>query len=66
MDWRRDRNKDISDPSLTIYDPKIQMECAVTIMNKWVPRDGGVASTIPAVALASGARSAPPIPRPAT
>jgi hypothetical protein len=42
MDWRRDRNKDISDPSLTIYDPKIQMECAVTVMNKWVPRDGGV------------------------
>ena len=42
MDIRRDRNKDISDPSLTIYDPKIQMECAVTIMNKWVPRDGGV------------------------
>lgn len=42
MDWARDSRKDISDPTLTIYDPKIQMECAVTIMNRWVPRDGGV------------------------
>ena len=42
IDYNRDRGKDVSDPSLTIYDPKIQMDCAVTIMNRWVPRDGGV------------------------
>lgn len=39
FDFRRDRNKDLSDPSLTIYDPKKQMDCAVGIMNKWVSKD---------------------------
>lgn len=45
IDWNKDRGKDISDPSLTIYDPKIQMECAVTILNKWITTDGGVGYT---------------------
>ncbi|MGZ3656193.1 MAG: hypothetical protein ACXVCS_11595 [Bdellovibrionota bacterium] len=42
LDINKDRHKDISDMSLTIYDPKIQMDCAVTVMSHWVPHDGGV------------------------
>jgi hypothetical protein len=42
INYDKDRRKDISDPSLTIYDPQIQAECAVTIMNKWVTRDGAI------------------------
>lgn len=45
IDYKKDRGKDISDPSLTIYDPQIQMECAVTILNKWVSEDGGIGWT---------------------
>lgn len=45
IDWSKDRHKDISDPSLTIYDPQIQMECAVTILNRWVSQDGGLGYT---------------------
>jgi len=45
IDYEKDRGKDISDPSLTIYDPQIQMECAVAIMNKWVSKDGGIGLT---------------------
>lgn len=45
IDYARDRGKDISDGSLTIYDPKIQMECAVAVMNKWVTKDGGIGLT---------------------
>ncbi len=45
IDYKKDRGKDISDPSLTIYDPQIQMECAVAVMNKWVSKDGGIGYT---------------------
>jgi hypothetical protein len=43
FDYSRDRNKDISNSSLTIYDPKLQIECAVGILNHWVKKDGGLA-----------------------
>lgn len=43
FDYRRDKNKDISNSSLTIYDPKLQIECAVGILNHWVKKDGGLA-----------------------
>jgi hypothetical protein len=42
FDWRRDRYKDVSDSSLTIYDPKKQMDCAVGIMNHLVGQNGGL------------------------
>jgi len=42
FDWGRDRYKDVSDSSLTIYDPKNQMNCAVGVMNHWIKRDGGL------------------------
>lgn len=45
FDFQKDRRKDVSDPSLTIYDPKAQMECAVTVLNQWVTRDGGIGYT---------------------
>jgi hypothetical protein len=42
FDWRKDRNKDVSDRSLTIYDVKKQMNCAVGILNHWVKKDNGI------------------------
>lgn len=42
FDWSRDRNKDVSDPSLSIYDPENQMNCAVGVMNYWVRKDRGL------------------------
>jgi hypothetical protein len=42
FDWKKDRNKDVSDRSLTIYDVKKQMNCAVGILNHWVKKDKGV------------------------
>jgi hypothetical protein len=42
FDYNRDKRKDISNSSLTIYDPQLQMECAVGILNYWVKKDGGV------------------------
>jgi hypothetical protein len=42
MSLAQDRHKDISDSSLSMYNAKAQMECAVTIMNRWVSRDGAV------------------------
>jgi hypothetical protein len=43
--WGTDRDKDLSDRSLTIYDPVKQMNCAVGIMNHWVRKDDGVGYT---------------------
>lgn len=42
FDYNRDKRKDISNSSLTIYDPKLQIECAVGILNHWVTKDGGI------------------------
>lgn len=42
FDWARDRGRDVSDRSLTIHDPKKQMDCAVGILNKWVSQDRGL------------------------
>jgi hypothetical protein len=42
FDYGRDRNKDLSDPTLTIYDTQKQLDCAVGIMNKWVSQDGRI------------------------
>lgn len=42
FDYNKDKRKDISNSSLTIYDPKLQIECAVGILNYWVKKDGGV------------------------
>ena len=42
FDWSRDKGKDVSDPSLTIYDTQKQLDCAVGILNKWVSKDGYV------------------------
>lgn len=42
IDWRRDQGKTVDDPTLTISDAKIQMDCAVTAMNKLVGQDGAV------------------------
>ncbi len=42
IDWNKDRGKDISDPNLTIYNPQIQMECAVAVMSMWVGKDGAI------------------------
>lgn len=41
-DWDRDHNKDVSDPDLTIYDPRNQIDCAVGVMNFLVKDDGGL------------------------
>lgn len=42
FDWRGDRNKDVSDRTASIYDPKKQIDCAVGMMNYLVGRDGGI------------------------
>jgi len=42
FNYQADKNKDISDPSLSIYDTKKQMDCAVGILNQWVKKDGAV------------------------
>jgi len=42
FDWGVDRHKDISDPSLQIYDPYKNFQCQVGILNHWVKRDGGI------------------------
>lgn len=42
FDYNKDKHKDISNSGLTIYDPKLQMECAVGILNYWVSKDGGI------------------------
>ncbi|HEY8280778.1 MAG TPA: hypothetical protein VIH99_14200 [Bdellovibrionota bacterium] len=46
MNLGRDRYKDITDLSLTIYDAKVQTDCAVTIMNTWVPKDGAIGLSV--------------------
>jgi hypothetical protein len=42
LNYQADKDKDISDPSLSIYDIKKQTDCAVGILNYWVKKDGGV------------------------
>jgi hypothetical protein len=42
FNYSRDKNKDLSNKSLTIYDPKLQIECAVGILNHWINKDGGI------------------------
>ncbi len=42
FDWGRDKRKDLSDRSLTIYDVEKQMDCAVGILSHWVQKDDGV------------------------
>lgn len=42
FDWRGDRNKDVSDRSASIYDPKKQINCAVGMMNYLVGKDGAI------------------------
>jgi hypothetical protein len=42
FDWKADRRKVLTDKSLTIYDPQLQMDCAVGIMNYLVTQNGAV------------------------
>ncbi|MCO5141647.1 MAG: hypothetical protein M9962_00995 [Oligoflexia bacterium] len=44
--WSRDKHKDVSDPSLTIHDPKKQMDCAVGILNHLVGQDGAIGGSV--------------------
>lgn len=45
FDKEADSLKDVSDPSLTIYDPKKQMDCAVGMMNHLVGQNDAIGST---------------------
>lgn len=42
VNWKADRGKSVQDPSLTIYDPEVQINCAVSIMSALMKPGGGV------------------------